>query len=278
MQNFFLRLKNRLEEAGSITASFELRQIFAQLSGDPFYEIRLENEFSEEQLRAAEDMVDRRIAGEPLQYILGEWEFMGLPFFVGKGVLIPRPETELLCEKGLDFLEKRPAGSRRTLDLCCGTGCLGICAAKYIPGTVAVCADKFDVPLEYTGRNAERNGVKVEILRADALLAPPEGIGKFDLIMTNPPYVTDRDMDTLQKEVRYEPEEALRGGEDGLDFYRSILAKWSGLLVPGGALMAEVGAGEAGAVAELFSENGFSAPEVTEDYCGIPRIVSGVKE
>lgn len=277
MQNVFLRLKNKLEEGGILAASFELRQIFGAISGDDFYEIRLENEFTEEQIIEIESMVDRRLAGEPLQYILGEWEFMGLPVYVGEGVLIPRPETELLCEQGFDFLETRPKEDRRLLDLCCGTGCIGIAAAKYIAGAKVTCADKFDKPLEYTQKNAELNGVTIDILRCDALLPPPETVGKFDLILTNPPYIRTKDMATLQTEVTHEPVTALDGGEDGLDFYRAILAEWTSVLVSGGALMAEIGIGESDAVAKLFEDAGLSDIRVIDDYCGIPRIVRGQK-
>ncbi len=275
MQNVFLRLKNKMEEADILGASFELRQIFSTVTGDDHYEIRLENEFSDEQIVRIEEMVDRRIAGEPLQYLLGEWEFMGLPMLVGEGVLIPRPETELLCEQGLDFLESRPADSRRVLDLCCGTGCLGIVAAKYIPGAAVTSLDKYDIPLQYTEQNAALNGVTLSVVRGDALLPPPDGLGLFDLIMTNPPYILTGDLETLQKEVRHEPREALDGGDDGLDFYRALTAHWVSLLTKDGVLMAEIGIGEKEAVAALFEEAGLTDVRVLDDYCGIPRVVCG---
>lgn len=279
MQNVFLRLKNKLEEADILGASFELRQIFSTVTGDDHYEIRLENEFSDEQIVRIEELVDRRIVGEPLQYLLGEWEFMGLPFSLGKGVLIPRPETELLCEQGFDFLEGRPVSARRVLDLCCGTGCIGISAKKYIPGAQVTCLDKYETPLRYTAENAARNEVTVNILRGDALLPPDGTVGTFDLIFTNPPYILTGDLATLQTEVRHEPKEALDGGEDGLDFYRAITTHWVGRLVPGGALMAEIGVGESDAVREMFLAAGLIDVRVIDDYCGIPRIVRGtVKE
>ena len=278
MQNVYLRLKNKLEENGIIAASFELRQIFGVVSGDNFYQIRLENEFSEEEIIRLEDMVDRRIKGEPLQYIIGEWEFMGLPFKVREGVLIPRSETELLCEYGFDFLETRPENSRRVLDLCCGTGCIGITAAKYVKGADVTLIDKYDIPLEITKENAALNGVNVNIVRGDALSAPDEKSGKFDLILTNPPYITAEDMKTLQKEVTYEPETALFGGDDGLDFYRSITEHYVPLLNENGALMAEIGIGEMLPVCEMFEAAGLSDVCAIKDYNDIPRIVIGLKK
>lgn len=278
MQNVFLRLKNKLEEAGILGASFELRQIFSTVTGDSHYEIRLENEFTDEQIVRVEELVDRRIAGEPLQYLLGEWDFMGLTFSLGEGVLIPRPETELLCEQGFDFLETRPLTKRRVLDLCCGTGCIGISAAKYIPGAEVTCVDKYDAPLAYTKKNALDNGVEVTLVKGDALLPPGEGMGLFDLILTNPPYILTGDLDTLQREVRHEPREALDGGADGLDFYRAITAYWVESLAPDGALMAEIGVGESEAVKELFLSAGLTHVRVIDDYCGIPRVVRGEKQ
>lgn len=277
MQNVYLRLKNKLEEGGIIAASFELRQIFGAVSGDSFYQIRLENEFTEEEIIRLEDMVDRRLSGEPLQYIIGEWEFMGLPFKVREGILIPRSETELLCEQGFDFLETRPENRRRVLDLCCGTGCIGICAAKYVRGTDVTLIDKYDIPLEVANENAKLNGVDVKIVRGDALSSPDGALGKFDLILTNPPYITAKDMKTLQKEVTYEPETALFGGEDGLDFYRSITENYVPLLTEDGALMAEIGIDEMLPVCEMFEAAGLKNVCAIKDYNDIPRVVMGFK-
>lgn len=275
MQNFYLRMKNKLDEAGILGASFELRELFGFVTGRKNYEIRLENEFSDEEIVRIEELVDRRIAGEPLQYLLGEWEFMGLPVAVGEGVLIPRPETELLCEQGFDFLETRP--TRRVLDLCCGTGCIGIAAKKYVAGTEVVCVDKFDAPLRYTAENAAKNGVSVAVVRGDALLPPSGDLGVFDLILTNPPYILTNDLSTLQTEVKHEPREALDGGADGLMFYRALTAHWLSLLRDGGAVMAEIGIGEKDEVEALFVNAGLKNVRTVDDYCGIPRVVRGEK-
>ena len=278
MQNVYLRLKNKLDEAGILAASFELRQILSAVTGDGFYQVRLENEFSNDEIIRIEDMVDRRIAGEPLQYIIGEWEFMGLPLKVREGALIPRPETELLCELGFDFLDARAPGQKRMLDLCCGTGCVGIAAKKYIVGSDVVCLDKYDIPLELTRENAILNEVDITVARGDALSLPPENIGAFDLILTNPPYIPTGDLPSLQTEVRREPCEALDGGEDGLDFYRSIAKNYVPLLKPDGRIYAEIGVNEDEAVAKIFASAGLCEISIANDYAGIPRVVSGAKK
>jgi len=277
MQNFYLRMKNKLDEAGILGASFELRELFGFVTGRKNYEIRLENEFSDEEIIRLEELIDRRIAGEPLQYLLGEWEFMGLPFAVKEGVLIPRPETELLCEQGFDFLETRPPERRRLLDLCCGTGCIGIAAKKYVQGAEVTCLDRFDTPLSLTEENAAKNGVDVRILRGDALLPPEADSGEFDLILTNPPYIPSRDIASLQKEVLFEPHEALDGGEDGLCFYRALTEHWLSVLCEGGAVMAEIGIGEKEEVMALFLKAGLKDVRVINDYADIPRVVIGKK-
>ncbi len=277
MQNFFLRMRHEMEEAGIPSASFELRQLIAAVTGEPFYEIRLENEFTEAQLESMEAAVRRRIAGEPLQYILGEWEFLGLPIGVGPGVLIPRPETELLAGAALDYLEPLADRQPRALDLCCGSGCIAVALAKLTPHTRVTAVDLYEQPLRRTRENARRNEVELEVVQADALAAPPAGLGPFDAIVSNPPYIETRELDLLQPEVRREPREALDGGEDGLRFYRAILQHWAPLLVPGGRLFLEVGIYQAQAVAQLLREAGMREVAAQEDYAGIERVVTGTR-
>ncbi len=271
MQNFYLRMKNKLEEAGVLSASFELRQILEHFTGDKFYEVRLENEFPEEMIDKMEEIVNRRCEGQPLQYLLGGWDFMGLPFLCGEGVLIPRPETELLVERALE----NPCG--KMLDLCCGSGCIGISLAKLSNADVT-CVDLYDAPLSYTKQNAEQNGVQIKIIRADVTLPFDSAVftEKYDLITSNPPYIATRELDFLQKEVLQEPREALDGGADGLDFYRAIIGNWLCLLNSGGRVLFEVGIYQAEEVKTLLEAAGFKAT-VYEDYAGIGRIVEGVE-
>lgn len=222
----------------------------------------------EETLGAAEKariqaMVCRRLTGEPLQYILGEWEFMGLPFKVDSRALIPRQDTETLAEEAIALLQKRQ--QRRVLDLCSGTGCIGISLAA-LAGAEVTLADISGDALALSRENAARNGVCVRFLETDLFSAID---GEYDLIVSNPPYISARDMETLQKEVRFEPALALYGGEDGLDFYRRIAAGYRPHLAPGGAILLEVGAGEAGAVIEMLGAGAYSI----RDLCGIERVV-----
>lgn len=208
-------------------------------------------------------MVRRRLTGEPLQYILGEWEFMGLPFKVDSRALIPRQDTETLAEKAIALLQTRK--NKRVLDLCSGTGCIGISLAA-LAGADVTLADISADALALSRENAARNGVRVRFLQTDLFSAIE---GEYDLIVSNPPYISAQDMKTLRKEVRFEPALALYGGEDGLDFYRRIAAGYRPHLAPGGAILLEVGMGEAGAVIEMLGEGAASI----RDLCGIERVV-----
>ena len=190
------------------------RELAAALAPAAGAEAEIEAKFlreasaDEDWLRTA---IARRLRGEPLQYILGEWEFMGLPFYVGPGALIPRQDTETLCEAALAWLKPRP--DARVLDLCCGTGCIGVSLAKL-------------------------DGARV----AFADVSPD----------CNPPYLSAAEMKACQKELTFEPALALYGGEDGLDFYRRLAAEWAAHVRPGGLLLMEIGYAQGDAVGRLF--------------------------
>lgn len=221
-------------------------------------------------------LCDRCLDGEPLAYILGEWDFYGLTFQVDKSVLIPRADTERLCELTIEWA--RDKVSPRILDLCCGTGCIGIAAAHEVEDARVTAVDNSDGALRITRENARRLGVQGRILvrKADVLNAPPDGMGEYDILVSNPPYITRAEMRELDKSVsHYEPHEALYGGVDGLDFYRAICAKWAGLLVPGGIALFECGWQQSMDVAAVLEENGFTDIGITEDLAGVPRVVYG---
>ena len=188
------------------------------------------------------EMLARRLAGEPLQYILGEWELMGLPFRVDARALIPRQDTETLVEAALGLIKER--GYRTVLDLCCGTGCIGISLAA-LSGAAVTLADISADALALARENAEKNGVCARVTETNLFSNIKRS---FDLIACNPPYLSDADMAALQREVRFEPALALYGGADGLDFYRRIRTEYAAHLNPGGALLLEVGFGQAAAV------------------------------
>ena len=206
--------------------------------------------------------ITRRRKGEPLQYILGEWEFMGLPFFVGPGALIPRQDTETLCEAALSWLKARPGAS--VLDLCCGSGCIGVSLGK-LGGAKVTFADVSPEALALARRNADRNGVDGAFCESDLFADLP---GVYDLIACNLPYLTAAEMAYCQKELTYKPALALFGGEDGLNFYRRLAAEWEKHLVPGGLLLMEIGHTQGKAVQELFP-----GAKIIKDIRGLDRVV-----
>ncbi len=208
------------------------------------------------------DMLERRRRREPLQYLLGEWGFMGLSFWVTPHALIPRQDTETLCELGIKMAREK--GYCTALDLCCGTGCVGIALAKWA-GLAVTAADISLGCVELTQRNARRNKVELQSLQSNWFAGISQS---YDLIVCNPPYLSQTDMQTLQPELVYEPSLALDGGQDGLDAYRCIAAGYETHLNPGGMLLLEVGSGQAEAVQALFG-GGYSV----DDLAGIPRVV-----
>ena len=216
--------------------------------------------FPKQYLDALNTMVSRRLTGEPVQYILGEWEFMGLPFFTRSCALIPRQDTETLAEYAL----ARGKKGERVLDLCCGTGCIGISLAK-LGGFLAELADISLPCLELAKENAQRNDVSVRIIQSDLF---ENVFGRYHMICCNPPYIPTGELTTLQQEVRREPALALDGGDDGLSFYRRIREEYRDHLLPGGLLLLEVGFDQAHRVAELFSGG-----EMIKDLCGAQRVV-----
>ena len=219
---------------------------------------------SEEAQKTLDELIKRRLTGEPLQYILGEWEFMGLPFFTQKGALIPRQDTETLAEHALSLIKER--GCKTALDLCCGTGCIGISLSKLSSISVTL-ADISAECLALAKKNAARNGVSASFLQGDLFAAAESR--SFDLIACNPPYIPTGDLASLQKEVLFEPLLALDGGGDGLCFYRRIAEGCKAHLNAGGTLLLEVGIFQAEAVKALF-ENAY----VLKDLCGVERVVA----
>lgn len=210
------------------------------------------------------DMLWRVKQGEPLQYVLGEWDFYKSTFYVGEGVLIPRPETEELTQLAVDFLKnkKNPV----VFDLCSGTGCIGLSVAKEYPDSTVFLVEKSDKAFEYLLKNAQAvpnaNCVLDDIANESCVC------GNADLIVSNPPYIKSEDISYLQSEVRYEPRIALDGGEDGLYFYKILSSKWKSRLKSGGEMLLEIGNNQGEAVSSMF-ENA----NVIKDIYGNDRIV-----
>jgi release factor glutamine methyltransferase len=226
------------------------------------------------------ELVKRRRSREPVAYILGEREFYGRTFRVDRRVLVPRPDSEVLVETALT--RTAPISlSMRALDLCTGSGCIAISLARERPTASVLGVDISDDALAVARDNALRLGAYNAAFRRGDLFAALDGLGpkaaRFDLVTANPPYIPAAEIDQLEPEVRdFEPRLALDGGADGLDFMRRIVTQAQAVLVPGGVLAVEVGAGEAPAVSELFAAAGFDDVAVARDYARIERVVSGV--
>jgi release factor glutamine methyltransferase len=220
-------------------------------------------EMSDEQLRVLGEWIERRVKGEPLQYILGEWEFMGLPFVVDRRVLIPRQDTELLCETALERI--RNHACRDVLDLCTGSGCIAIALQK-LAGVNVTASDISRDALNVAKENAKINDVGITFVESD-LFVNIEGM--FDLITCNPPYLTGTDMEQMQTEVTFEPALALFGGVDGLNFYKKIAKDYKTHLRPGGTLLLEIGNTQKASVSAIFAEN----TRVINDLNGNPRVL-----
>ncbi|MGO5022543.1 peptide chain release factor N(5)-glutamine methyltransferase [Lawsonibacter sp. LCP25S3_G6] len=277
--NLFLDTRTRLRKAGVDNAQMEAREIVcyaADKSREQLYR-DMSLYVSAELERRVDELVQRRLAGEPVAYIIGEWEFYGLPMDVSHDVLIPRMDTEVLAERGI--LKARESGEgARVLDLCAGSGCVGLAVAANAPQCRVVLGELSEGALRVCKQNVRRNelNARVTCLSVNAMEPPSSTLWDFDVIVCNPPYIPTGDIAQLDISVRdYEPHMALDGGEDGLDFYRFIAAKWKSALRLGGTLIFEVGIGQAPQVEEILAQNGFEDIKTTADTQGIWRVVEG---
>lgn len=277
--NLYLDLRQRFHKAGMADPTLEARELVCCAAGKSREELsrdgRLYVPAAVEQ--QVERLAQRHLAGEPVAYLIGEWEFYGLPLDISESVLIPRPDTEVLVEQALSRLQG--VSEPRILDLCAGSGCIGLALAKHLPGSRVVLGELDEGALRICRQNIRRNDLtgRVVSLQVNALEKPPAHLGEFDAIVSNPPYIPDGDIAGLDVSVRdYEPHLALRGGEDGLDFYRAICAQWRTALRADGRLLFEVGIGQADDVLRIMRSCGFGDVEITPDLNGIPRVVSGI--
>ena len=212
----------------------------------------------------------------PVKYILGECEFMGLNFYVKEGVLIPRADTEILVEEVIKEIKEN--NYNRICDVCCGSGAIGVSIGKYIENSAVDCYDISDIAIEVTGKNIERFSLKdrVTVEKSDLLTVAIKQNKKFDVIVSNPPYIKEEVIPTLMEDVKdYEPYIALCGGIDGLDFYRKITNQSLEILENDGLLAFEIGYDQGEAVKELLIENGFTDVRVINDLAGLNRVVIG---
>ncbi len=259
-----------LETEDPQSAAMLARQLLCHVSGKSQEYILANREMYasqqiEEDLRAA---VSRALTGEPLAYILGQWEFYGLQLYVNEHVLIPRDDTcavaSLAINKAL-FLEKDP----RILDLCTGSGCIGLAIASRVKDARVTLADISKEALAVAKKNITRNHMsgRVSCIQADALGKPAAFLGKYDMIVSNPPYITTEEMKALPASVKdFEPHLALHGGDDGLNFYRAIAENYKAALNPGGYLCFEYDMAQGDDVAAILEQNGYTILERTRDY------------
>ena len=276
--NLYLDIRRQLRGAGIEAATLEARELVCFGTGKSREQLQRDGGLyaSPDLERRVRDLVDRHLAGEPVAYLIGEWEFYGLPLDISREVLIPRPDTEVLAEQAINYL--RTQGECRVLDLCAGSGCVGLAIASQVPQTRVVLGEWSDGALKICRQNIRRNGLsgRVVPMQADARDKPEKALGDFQCIVCNPPYIPRADIDGLDVSVKdYEPHLALDGGEDGLDFYRDISEKWKDALNIGGRLYFEVGIGQADSVLRIMRAQGFGDIQVVKDLHEIPRVVFG---
>lgn len=267
----FLMGMQKLKEAEIGEAQLDARLLLEEVCGTDHNTLlchgdREVSETEEEQYRKA---LEQRAVHVPLQHLLGYQDFMGLRFQVNEHVLIPRQDTEILVEEAMRYLHD----GMRILDLCTGSGCILLSLLHYSNDCEGTGVDISKEARQVAALNAELLGIKADFLKSDLY---EKVTGKFDLLVSNPPYIERKVIPTLMEEVReYDPYIALDGGEDGLDFYRRIIGGAQDYLKRGGQILMEIGSGQAQAVSELLREAGFKEIDVCRDFAGLDRVVSG---
>ena len=276
--NLYMDIRQIFHDAGLEGATLEARELVCYASGKTREQLARDGrlyvpQMVEEQVR---QLVQRHLDGEPVAYLIGEWEFYGLPLDISESVLIPRADTEVLAQQAIAYL--RTVEDCRVLDLCAGSGCVGLAIAGQVKQAHVVLGEVDEGALRICRQNVRRNGLTGRVMpyRLDALEKPPAQIGEFDCIVCNPPYIPTADIAGLDGSVRdYEPHLALDGGADGLDFYRSVSDKWRSAMHTGAYLFFEVGIGQENEVLRIMRGCGFGDIETVPDTAGIPRVVYG---
>ena len=271
--------KLRLKAAGKEAYAFEAELLLEKAAGlnRTALFLRGEENLSEEVLAVYEGYLSEREQGRPTQYILGEWEFMGLPFHVGEGVLIPRGDTEVLVET---ILEKQQTEDFKfILDIGTGSGCIPVSLGHYGKFEKIMAVDISQKALGYATKNAAENKISIDFYESDLFTnVPAEWKGKLDAIVSNPPYIPKKDIEELMTEVKdFEPMNALDGGEDGLDFYRAIVEQGREWLKDGGWLFFEIGYDQGEDLRKLLKEFGYTEIEIRQDLAGLDRVALGRK-
>lgn len=277
-QQLYLKVKKTLQQAGNESAAFDavcLCQKVLQLDRAGLA-VHGQEEAAEKDVRELSRLAELRASGEPLQYLLGKWPFLNLELAVGDGVLCPREETELLVNTAAEMLPQKA----RVLDLCAGTGAVGLGLKSLRPDLQVCCGEKFDGAMQYLRKNCSTYAqLQVMPLKLDAFSTEDAAsCGKLGGFLCNPPYVEAGEISGLQPELHFEPKTALDGGNDGLLFYRAIAELWIPQLLPGGVCAVEIGENQAAAVSALFELAGLDTVRVKKDFNQFDRVVTGTRK
>jgi len=279
--DIYLRVRRSLRTAGIESSEFEAKFIVAHCAGRTREELLAIGSVYATDSKIKEHIeksLQRRLSGEPLAYVLGEWEFYGIPIIVNKNVLIPRNDTELLAEEVIKILQRK-IFSARVLDLCAGSGCIGLAIAANVSDCRIVMGEKSEEALAVCRANMLKNNLSKNItaIEIDVLDSPQSLLGTFDVIVCNPPYIPTEDIGSLECSVKdFEPNIALDGGEDGLDYYRAITTNWKKRLKPGGHIAFECGIDQAESVRYLLKKEKFTDIKTYKDTQGIERVITAM--
>lgn len=271
---------SKLTESGIDDAAYDARLLFEHVFSLTYNDALLNPglQCDSEKVAEFEKILEERISGRPLQYILGKWEFMGLEFSVGEGVLIPRSDTEILAEYAIEKIKKmkKPV----VFDLCSGSGCIGLSVKKLVPEARVFMVEISDEAIHYLNLNREQLGLMKDtcLIKGDITLGFDafSSLPKPDVILSNPPYIISDEIKDLQKEVQLEPRLALDGGKDGYDFYRVLSEKWLPFIIKDGFIAVECGEEQAQNIASMFALNS-KETEIVKDFSGTERVVIGIK-
>lgn len=268
----------RLSSAGKESADFDTLCIFQDMLRDKNPLFQPLADVPDELAGRIRGLTAERAKGYPLQYLLGKWEFYGLDFYVGEGVLIPRPDTETLVDQVIDICGENKLTAPVIIDLCSGSGCIAVALEKHLPSAEVHAVEISEKALGYLRKNKELNSSGIYIHEGDVLRnSTAEALPQADIIVSNPPYLTAQDMKELEKEVTCEPALALFGGNDGLGFYRAITAVWRKHIKTGGFIAFEFGMGQHGDVENILLNGGFDNVAFRKDGAGIIRTAAAQK-
>ena len=276
----YLDVRRRLRQADLPGADLAARELVCFGAGKPRDSLARDGGLyvSQEVENRVWELVERHLDGEPVAYIIGEWDFYGLTLDVSRDTLIPRPDTEVLAKQAIRYLRTLEKQHCRALDLCAGCGCVGLAVASQVPWARVVLGELSEPALRLCHKNTFRCNLTARVVatRTDARKDPEKNLGRFHCIVCNPPYIPTAEIEGLDRSVRdFEPRLALDGGRDGLDFFRLVADRWRTALYPGGMLYFEVGIGQADPVMEIMEYNEFLDIHVLQDTNGIPRVVYG---